>query len=143
MWAEWLRRVIDRSLPDSLVSARNQSSHYLVAYHAYATGSGDPLYRDTARLFARRWIRGQHPSGFHQEATGPCPSYIGMTHWHEAVYYRMSKDPEILESLRRSTPSSTTRSPRSRMGGCLGFNFAHRVGEGFYLEQYGGARDSG
>jgi len=141
LWAEGLRRVVDRCLPDDLVSARNQSSHYLVAYHAYATGSGDPLYRDMARLFARRWIRGQHPSGFHQEATGPCPSYIGMTHWHEAVYYRMSKDPEILESLRRSYAffnHTVAPEPDGRMLG--GFNFAHRVGEGFYLEQYGGAR---
>lgn len=141
VWTEGLRRIVDRSFPDDLVSCRNQSSHYLVAFQAFADGSGDPLYRDLARLYARRFVAGQHPAGYHMEAIGPCSSYIGMTHWHEAVYYRMSGDPAMLESLRRSYRlfnHTVAPEPDGRMLG--GFNFNHRVGEGFYFEQWGGAK---
>lgn len=141
VWTEGLRRLVDRVFCDYLTSARNQSSHYLVAFQCYANGSGDPLYRDLARIFARRWIRGQSPAGYHMEATGPCGSYIGMTHWHEAVYYRLSRDPAILESLRRSYRffnHTVAPEPDGRMLG--GFNFNHRVGDGFFLEQWSGAR---
>lgn len=140
-WATMLRRLVERSCVDYLTSARNQSSHYLVAYQAFANGSGDPLFQDLAKVFARRWIRGQSPAGYHMEATGPCGSYIGMTHWHEAVYYRQSGDLEILESLRRSYRffnHTVAPEPDGRLLG--GFNFNHRVGEGFYGEQWSGAR---
>jgi len=141
LWADALRPIIDRSVPDELTSARNQSSHYLVAYQAYAIGSGDPFYRDLARVFARRWVRGQSAAGYHMEAIGPCASYIGMTHWHEAVYYRMSQDKAVLESIRRSYEffnHTIAPEPDGRLLG--GFSFNHRVGEGFYGEQYGGAK---
>ena len=55
------------------------------AYHAYATGSGDPLSRHGAafRPALDSWPTPLRASI--REATGPCPSYIGMTHWHAAV----------------------------------------------------------
>lgn len=141
VWTDGLRHLIDRSFTDGLVSARNQSSHYLVAFQAFADGSGDPLYQSLARLYALRWIAGQHPAGWHMEATGPDASYIGMTHWHEAVYYRMSGDRNILDSLVKSYRffnHTVAPEPDGKMLG--GFNFGHRVGEGFYNEQWGGAR---
>ncbi len=141
VWTEGLRHIIDRSFPDYLVSARNQSSHYLVAFQAFAEGSGNPLYSDMMRLYSRRWANGQHPAGYHMEALGPDASYIGMTHWHEAVYYRMSQDPLILDSLRKSYRlfnHTVGPEPDGKMLG--GFNFNHRVGEGFYFEQWGGAK---
>jgi len=140
-WKTMLRKLVERSCVDYLTSARNQSSHYLVAYQAFANGSDDPLFQDLAKVFARRWIRGASPGGYHQEATGPCSSYIGMTHWHEAVYYRQSNDPEILESMRRSYTffnHTVAPEPDGRMLG--GFNYNHRVGEGFYGEQWSGAK---
>lgn len=141
VWAEGLRHIVDRHFPDSLVSARNQSSHYLVAFQAFADGTAEPADQALARIFATRWVLGQHPAGFHQEATGPCASYIGMTHWHEAVYYRMSGDRQILDSLRRSYRlfnHTVAPEPDGRVLG--GFNFNHRVGDGFFLEQWGGAK---
>ncbi len=141
LWSEGLRHIVDRSYTDALVSCRNQSSHYLVAFQAFADGSGDPLYRALAQLYARRWVRGQHESGWHMERTGPDASYIGMTHWHEAVYYRMSRDPTVLESLRRSYTffnHTVAPEPDGKMLG--GFNFNHRIAEGFYFEQWGGAK---
>ncbi len=141
VWTEGVRRIIDRCFADELVTCRNQSSHYLVSNQAFADGSGDPRARAMARLWARRWLRGMDPSGYHMEAIGPDASYIGMTHWYEAVYYRMSGDPVVLESLRRSYRlfnHTVGPEPEGRMLG--GFNFNHRVGEGFYFEQFGGAR---
>jgi len=141
VWTEGLRHLVDRSFPDSLVTCRNQSSHYLVAFQAFADGSGDPLYQDLARLYSRRWRAGQSPTGYHMECIGPCSSYIGMTHWHEAVYYRMSGDPVVLDSLRDSYGlfnHTVGPEPDGRMLG--GFNFNHRVAEGFYLEQWSGAK---
>jgi len=72
------------------------------------------------------------------ESGGPDATYIGITHWHEAVYYRHSKDPVILESLRRSYRffnHTVAPEPDGKMLG--GFNFGHRTGNGFYAEQWG------
>ncbi|MFO8079645.1 MAG: hypothetical protein R6V07_04995 [Armatimonadota bacterium] len=141
LWTEGARRLVDRSYPDGLVSCRNQSSHYLVSHQAFADGSEDPLYEAMARLYAHRWVAGQHPSGYHMEAVGPDSSYIGMTHWHEAVYYRMGGAQTVLDSMRRSYElfnHTVGPEPDGRMLG--GFNFNHRVGEGFYGEQWGGAK---
>ena len=142
LWGEALRHIVDRSYPDGLVSARNQSSHYLVAYEAFADGTDKPLDHAMSRLYARRFVRGQHPAGWHMEATGPDSSYTGMTHWHMGVYYFMSKDPIMLESLRRSYRFfNHTVAPEPDGKKILGgFNFNHRVGEGFYFEQWGGAK---
>ncbi|MCC7494438.1 MAG: hypothetical protein IT204_18925 [Fimbriimonadaceae bacterium] len=141
LWTEAVSHLVDRHLVDPLTTARNQSSHHLVAFQSFANGSGDPYYRELARLFARRWMRGQSAAGYHMEATGPCGSYIGMTHWHEAVYYRLSGDAAILDSLRRSYTffnHTVAPEPDGRLLG--GFNFNHRVGDGFCTEQWNGAR---
>ena len=141
VWTEAVRHLVDRSYPDGLVTCRNQSSHYLVSHQAFADGSGDPLYEAMARLYSHRWAAGQDQCGYHMECIGPDASYIGMTHWHEAVAYRMSEDPVILESIRASYElfnHTVGPEPEGRMLG--GFNFNHRVGEGFYLEQWSGAK---
>lgn len=141
LWTEGVRRIVDRSFCDNLVSCRNQSSHYLVAFQSFADGSGLPEYETLARLYCRRWNAGMNDPGYHMERCGPDASYIGMTHWHEAVYYRMSGDPAILDSLRASYRffnHTVGPEPDGRILG--GFNFNHRVGEGFYGEQWGGAK---
>lgn len=141
IWSDALRPIVDRHYADYLVSARNQSSHRLVAFEAYAEGSGDPLYEQLSKLFAGRWCRGQSAGGYYQEATGPCASYIGMTHFHEGVSYRLTGDERIKQSLRDGYAlfnSTVAPDPDGTMLG--GFNFNHRVGEGFYFEQWGGAK---
>jgi len=141
VWTEGLRRLTDRSYPDALTTARNQSSHYLVANQAFADGCGDPVYRDLARLYGARFLRAQSPPGYDMEACGPCASYNGMTHWHQAVYYRMSGDPDILQALRNSyTLFNHTVGPEPDGRILGGFNFNHRVGDGFAIEQWSGAK---
>lgn len=141
VWTDALRHVIDRHVGDLLTTARNQSSHYLVTLQAFAEGSGDPRYKELAEGFAKRFVAGQHPSGFHSEELGPDGGYIGMTHWHEAVYYRMSKNPLILDSLRRSYSffnHTVAPEPDGRVIGAS--NFDHRTTLGFEAENWGGAR---
>jgi hypothetical protein len=142
VWTEGLRRIVDRMYTENMVSCRNQSSHYLVAFEAFAQGSGLPRYEQLAREYAKRFRDEAHPSGYQIEQCGPDASYIGMTHWHEAVYYQMSKDPVILDALRDSYGFfNKTVAPEPDGKRLLGgFNFNHRIGDGFYFEQWGGAK---
>jgi hypothetical protein len=141
VWTEGVRRMLDRSYTNDLVTCRNQSSHCLVANEEFARGSGEPIYTKLSRLYAKRFAEGAHPAGWHMERTGPDASYIGMTNWHEAVYYRMSGDEDFLDSIRKSYDffnHTVAPEPDGKMLG--GFNFNHRVGEGFYFEQWSGAK---
>lgn len=142
VWSEGLRHIVDRMYTEQLVTCRNQSSHFLVAFEAYAKGSGDPRYLELSRAYARRFAAGTHPAGFQIEQCGPDGSYIGMTNWHMAVYYRQSKDPVILETIRRGYRFfNHTVAPEPGDRGVLGgFNFNHRIGDGFYNEQWSGAK---
>ena len=141
LWADALRHIIDRAYPDELVSSRNQSSHYLVAFQAFAIGSGEPRYATLARHYARRFTEGTHPAGFQVEQMGPDASYSGMSNWHMAVYYRMSGDNDFLETIRRGyTFFNHTVAPEPT-GGVIGSNnFSHRTRDSFNNEQWNGAR---
>lgn len=141
LWGEALRHIVERSYPDQLVSCRNQSSHYLEAYAAFAVGTGLASDRELARAYNRRFLAGTHPAGFQVEERGPDASYIGMTNWHLAVAYRLLPDPTLLEILKRSYGffnHTVAPEPDGRMLG--GFNFNHRVGDPFQYEQWGGAK---
>jgi hypothetical protein len=142
VWTEGLQHIVDRMYTENMVSCRNQSSHYLVAFEAFAEGSGLPRYKELARAYAERFRDEAHPSGYQIEQCGPDASYIGMTHWHEAVYYQMSKDPVILEALRASYGFfNQTVAPEPNGKTVLGgFNFNHRIEDGFYFEQWSGAK---
>ncbi len=141
IWTEGLRHIVDRSYPDGLVTCRNQSSHYLVAFQAFAMGSGMQRYKELAKDYAKRFIAGTHPAGFQIESCGPDGSYIGMSHWHMAVYCRMSNDKEMLKTIQRSYNffnHTVAPEPTGKILG--GFNFNHRVADGFYNEQWSGAK---
>ena len=58
------------------------------------------LYADLSRRYAQRFVQGAHDAGWHMEATGPDASYIGMSHWYMALYYRYSNDREMHGSIR-------------------------------------------
>lgn len=142
VWAEGLRRLVDRSYTDHFVSCRNQSSHQLLANSDYAIGADDPVYERLARIWARRFAESAHPAGWFHEANGPCASYNGMTHWHMAVYVKQSGDMEHLEALRKSYRFfNHTVAPEPDGAAVLGgFNFNHRIGQGAFSEQYGGGK---
>jgi len=141
LWTSALRRVIDRHLPDMFVSARNQTSHYLVGWHDFARGSGDPRYVDLARRYAQRFARADAPGGYQVENMGPDATYCGMQHYHMALYQRQSGDPDMLEAIRRSYRFfNHTVAPEPNGKAYGGFNFSHRTPDGFQNEQYVGAR---
>ena len=141
VWTDGLARIVDRTYPDGLVSARNQSSHYLVAYNAFAEGSGLEAYEKLADAYVQRWVRGQSDAGYFVESMGPCSSYIGMTNWHMAAAYRSRPDPDLLASIRRSYRffnHTVAPEPDGHMLGACNMN--HRVGNSFVREQWQGAR---
>jgi hypothetical protein len=141
LWAEGLRHVVDRHLPDLLVSAMNQSSHYLVGWENFAQGSGDPRYTDLARRYAQRFARSASPAGYFIENCGPDATYCGMQHFHMALYCRLSGDTAFLEAVRSSYRffnHTVAPEPDGRVVGAS--NFAHRTPDGFHNEQYGGAK---
>ncbi|MBN2641945.1 MAG: hypothetical protein JXR78_09840 [Victivallales bacterium] len=140
-WTNALRHLIDRAYPDGLVSCRNQSSHYLVAFQAFATGSGEPRYAELAKHYARRFTEGTHPAGFQVEQLGPDSGYSGMSNWHMAVYYRMSGDKDLLETIRRGYYFFNHTVTPEPDGGIIGSNnFSHRTRDSFDNEQWNGAR---
>ncbi len=141
LWGEALRHIVDRGYPDALVTCRNQSSHFLVAYQAFAEGTGQAGDYELAKAYARRFIAGLHPAGFAIEQCGPDATYNGMTHWHMGLYQRMSNDPQMLEAIRKSYyffDHTVAPEPGGQAFGAS--NFAHRTADGFHHEQWGGAR---
>ncbi|MBN1671750.1 MAG: hypothetical protein JXR37_11985 [Kiritimatiellae bacterium] len=141
VWAEAVRRMVDRAYTDPLVTCRNQSAHHLVSYAQFARGTQDPVYDRLCRLWARRFAAGAQPAGYHMEATGPCGSYSGLTHGCMAMYYRLTGDRAILDSLAKSYRFFNHTVAPEPAGGVLGgFNFNCRIGEGPFGEQGGGAK---
>jgi cysteine-rich repeat protein len=151
VWGEGLRRAVDRLLPAYLVTTMNQSSHLLVATeelaHGYAGRPEAALYRAAARAFAARFADAADPAGWLEEASGPSHSYAGMQHWHMGRYLALTAaDPEGEDARLRDALAASyaffgataVREPDGQR--TTGFDFAHRIGTGFELEQYRGAR---
>jgi|GEM_PF-3895257 len=103
-WTDGLRRVIDRSFVDNMLTTRNQSAHYLYAHAAFAEGIGDVQglgygklpdgvgeavdYVDRALDWTHRWVDSQAGAGYFGESFGPDASYAGITHYYMAEAYR-------------------------------------------------------
>jgi len=151
-WTNLLHRYAYRMYPNDLVTTRNQSAHYLVAFQMLADGSGDPFDVELSKQYAARWIAGQDPAGWSMESAGPDGSYAGIQDYEVASYYldtcRMDDcNSSIAASLAKNysffsytvAPEPTTdASAIPKMLG--GFPFNHRVGSPFSLEQFNGAR---
>ena len=151
VWAEGMRRIVDRTYADYIVSSMNQSSHSLLAYEQFFLGTKGQKYSQTygqlARRFARRYAAEVSCSGWAQESLGPDASYAGMQHWYLGRYVRMTQEDELGEDLiaKRALQKSYRFfnhtlgvEPDGRR--IAGFNMSHRTGVGFDGEQYGGAR---
>lgn len=140
VWTEGVRRLVDRFYSSRLLACRNQTAHFLSAFAAFAEGTGERQDRELARAFARRFAGGASPAGYHMEYHGPDATYSGMTHWHMAVAYRMTGDPVILESIRKSYRFfNHTVAPEPDGTPVGASDFCHRTKEGFHYEQWGGA----
>ncbi|MBM4357857.1 MAG: hypothetical protein FJ096_07080 [Deltaproteobacteria bacterium] len=151
VWSAGLRRVLDRHQPVYMTTTMNQSSTFLLATEEFARGSDGlpfaPLYRQVAREYGKRFVAEASATGWLPEASGPGFSYAGIQHWHMARYLGLTQDdPEgedvaIRAALGASYPffsRFTAEEPDGQRS--TGFNFSHRIGVGFELEQYQGAR---
>jgi len=150
VWADGLRRALDRNAPAYLVSTANQSSHTLLALAEFSRGvEGTPiaaLYRKEARAFASRFAKLAGGAGWLPEDSGPDASYSGISHWHMGQYLMITDGDEddSDEVLRAALANSyrfnsffTTDEPNGMRTSAT--NFSHRITAGFDLEQYGGA----
>jgi hypothetical protein len=147
-WTTGVQRVAYRLYPNDMVSSRNQSAHYLIAYQQLARGTGDPFDIALVNDYVDRWVQSQDPSGYFMEQQGPDASYIGMTNFHAAIFYLTSChegacNQKIKESIAKTYKFfgyTVAPEPNSTSNILGGFNFNHRVGAGFHSEQFGGAR---
>jgi len=141
VWQEGLSHIVDRHLPDMMITCMNQSAHYLVGWQNFALGTGEPRSFELARRYAERFARNASPAGYFIENLGPDGTYCGMQHYHMALYYRLSKDPVMLEAIRKSYSFyNHTAAPEPDGRAFGGFNYSHRTPQGFDGEQYSGAR---
>lgn len=141
LWEKGLEHLADRAFSDGLVSARNQSSHYLVVFQSLANGSGKEIHKKMAKNYADRFINGTPKAGYQLESQGPDASYAGMSHYHMGVYFQMSKDKDMLELLRKAYDFFNHTMSVEPDGTLIsGFNFNHRIGQGTQSEQWGGAK---
>jgi hypothetical protein len=149
-WTFTIERFAYRMWPNNLVDWRNQSSHMVYSFQLLADGSGSPFDKSLAQSYAARWIAGQDPAGWYMESEGPDGAYNGMSDYHVGSYYldtcQMGAcDENMAASLAQAytffsytvAPEPGTVTPAVMMGG---FPFNHRVGQGFNLEFWNGAR---
>jgi hypothetical protein len=149
-WTFTVERFAYRMWPNNLVSYRNQSSHMLYSFQLLADGSGSTFDQGLATSYASRWIAGQDPAGWFMESEGPDGSYNGMSDYHVGSYYldtciMGACNENMATSLAKAytffsytvAPEPGTVTPAVMMGG---FPFNHRVGQGFDMEFWGGAR---
>jgi hypothetical protein len=152
-WTQTLERFAYRMWPNNMVDWRNQSSHWLLAFQLLAEGSGNSFDQSLASGYSQRWIAGQDPAGWNMENMGPDGSYSGMSNYHTASYYLEtclmgSCDKAMATSIAKAynfwnytvapepVPAGSTAVPAMMAG----FPFNHRVGQGFDMEFWAGAR---
>ena len=143
IWTEALRHIVDRHLCDYITSTRNQSAHYVSGNEEFYIGSNDTIYKNLSRFYAKLFIASQHPSGYYEEAYGPCGSYNGITNFCLGDYCRLSGDTAMQNSLSKVYEffnHTVGPEPTKKNVAIGGFNFNHRIGMGCFEEQYDGAK---
>lgn len=141
IWTEAVRHLVDRHLCDYITTTRNQTAHFLTAFESFGQASRDSIYQTLSRRFARLFVSSQAPAGWYEEAYGPCGSYSGITDYLMAEYFRMTGDTMMRNSLARNYDffnhgNAPEPNDRTLLGG---FNYNHRIGQGFFGEQWAGA----
>jgi hypothetical protein len=161
-WTFLAERFAYRMWPNNLVSYRNQSSHMVYSFQLLADGSGSSFDQTLAKSYAQRWIAGQDPAGWFMESEGPDGAYNGMSDYHIGSYYldtcqMGSCDSAMASSIAKAydffsytvapepvsaiKPIPDASAPETSTQILLGgFPFNHRVGQGFDMEFWGGAR---
>jgi len=141
VWIRGLQHVVDRHLPEGLVSCQNQSAHYITGFYDFYKGSRIPEYKNEALRYAKYFIDGASQAGWQPENIGPCGYYNGISHWYMGRYWRESGDINMRDALKKSYNffnHTVVVEPNHDV--IAGFNFNHRVTRGFNYSGYNGAR---
>lgn len=150
-WKKALERLVLRHYYDYVVSSQNQSAHHLVSFMSFALGVQDTeersFYEGAARRWAGRFFDTLRPAGYFRESTGICSSYTGITTNMIGHYLGLTRstpkgaDTRAEDILRTVYGFLNHTAGVEPDGGVIaGFNFNHRIGQGFERTQYGGAR---
>lgn len=149
-WTAALERLINRHINDYLASSQNQSAHHLVSFQSFANGVQDPAKRAFYQALVRRWAgrfwESLRPAGYFRENTAICGSYSGITTNMIGRYLGLAAQSDLgtdyegeyaLRSVYMLFNHTVAPEPDGALVG--GFNFNHRIGNGFERTQYGGA----
>lgn len=105
VWHAGQQRLTDRFLYGTVGGCTNQWSILLAGLWRYYEGTGEEQYRKdilrNAGWLTNNVFQGQRPAGYMTEANGPDATYNGITGHSLSVIYHHSKDPALLESLRK------------------------------------------
>lgn len=142
LWVEGMRRVADR-FPFFRVSAENQSSHWPLAYWSLYEATGHETFKRLAADYIAGMTRPEEnrfmATGYQGEAYGPDATYQGLGAANQALYYRLSGDPNAkagLQRIYRFFNHSVAPEPNGTVFGASGF--AHRTRGSWTERQYGG-----
>ncbi len=101
--------------------ASNHWGLFACAYLGAATLTGDARYRTRAQEIIARIVSMQSPDGWYNEYGGPDPGYESLGIAYLANYWSGTRDPRVLESLRRASDFfSYCVHPDGSVGGVYG-----------------------
>ncbi|MCI0365114.1 MAG: hypothetical protein L0219_14655, partial [Phycisphaerales bacterium] len=150
VWTAGLRRYVDRMSISQVAGVVNQWTPIIVGFQNFFEGSKDPTYstlvqRHLRWLMTRNfWGMGRREAGYFDECEGPDASYNGITNHNLAWIYERTRDPALLEALRRCVdlfnhtvapePSASLLAKPAWLGSC---SFNHRIPKDWTQTQSG------
>lgn len=103
------------------------SNHHALFAHAYLSAhelTGDAEYRARANESIALILQNQSPEGWYPEYGGPDPGYESLGIFYLASFWRRTRSPQVLESLRRAVEFfSYCVHPDGSVGGVYGSRY--------------------
>ncbi len=144
IWRAGQQRTTDRLIYGNVGGCTNQWTILLIGLWRYYEGTAEAWHKD-AVLRNLRWLMsgtlwntGQRPAGYMTEALGPDATYNGITGHCLSYLYHQTRDPRILDSLRRCYDLFNHTIAPEPGGAWLGSSgFCHRTPGDWTSPQYG------
>lgn len=103
-WAEGLVRGLSHILSTVRKgSVNNQPLRHAMALYIGGGCLGNEEWKRTAQAYMARAVAAQRPAGFWTEHSGPVVGYNTAYPWFLGIYYHFSKDPVVLDALKRAS----------------------------------------
>jgi len=81
----------------------NQNLRHAMALYIGGLCFENPAWRSTAQAHLAKTVAAQRPAGFWTEHSGPVVGYNTAYPWFIGIYYHFSKDPLVLDALKRAS----------------------------------------